>query len=170
MPTPNWQRGNATPASTGNPSRGLGESRGLRGQGDTRGRGAPNQPRVRRITGQVRRRVLYKIREWHRDSMLEILGVDPADPTTHEAYHRVQGFDPTVPPFCIKKGACIGLSNFYYDCSNVPSEEAYYAFWQEWAHQQERAQQAQWDNYVKFANVNSTAPVPPHSTQFSKID
>ena len=83
--------------------------------------------------------VLYKIAEWRRDSMLEMLGVDPTDPTTHAAYHRGQGFDPAVPPFCIRKGACLGKAHFYVDCPNVPSEGAYNAFWQEWAHQKERA-------------------------------
>ena len=105
---------------------------------------------MRRITGQVRRRVLYRIGEWRLDSMLDMLGVDPADPSTHAAYHKSQCFDPAIPPWCIAKGACQGMSHFYNEFPNVPSEEAYYAFWQEWAHQQERAQQAQWDNYVKF--------------------
>ena len=89
--------------------------------------------------------------------MLEMLGVEPNDPTTHAAYHRNQGFDPTVPPFCIKKGACLGQAHFFVDCPNVASDEEYYAYWKEWAHQQERAQQAQWDNYVKFAKSSTGA-------------
>ena len=57
---------------------------------------------------------------------------------------------------CIAKGSCLGQAHFYNECPYTASDKSYYAFWQEWARQQERAQQAQWDNHVRFSNVNST--------------
>ena len=100
--------------------------------------------------------MLYKIEEWRRDSVLEMIGVDPADPSTRAAFHKGQGFDPANPPISIAKETCLGQAHFYNECPNIASDESYYAFWQEWALHQERAQQAQWDNHVRFANGNST--------------
>ena len=89
--------------------------------------------------------------------MLEMLGVNPDDPTTHAAYHRNQGFDTKVPPFCIKKGPCLGQAHLYADCPTIVDDEDYYAYWREWAHQQERQQQSQWDNYHKCVKNSSGA-------------
>ena len=67
--------------------------------------------------------------------MLKMIGVNPADPSTHAAFHKGQGFDPARPPMCIAKGTFLGQAHFYNECPNTESDESYYVFWQEWAHQ-----------------------------------
>ena len=65
--------------------------------------------------------------------MLEMIGVNPDDPTTHRAFHENQGYDLESPPLCIMKGACKGLLHFYDDCPNIESDKTYYAYWMAWA-------------------------------------
>ena len=98
---------------------------------------------MRRIEGEERprRKVSYKISDWRRDSLIEMIGVDPFDPSTKQEYHRRQGFDPQAPPFCIRRDVCAGLRHFFVDCPTVSSAEDYANSWGYWAGQEEIKQQ-----------------------------
>ena len=78
---------------------------------------------MRRIEGEERprRKVRYKTSDWCRDSLLEMVGVDPFNPSTQQEYHRRQGFNPLEPPFCIRRDSCVGLRHFFSDCPTIVS-------------------------------------------------
>ena len=118
MPTPAWMSGQSGQQSSQG-GRGRGSSRGLRGQSASGSRGSARAApsggtRVRLITGEERpkRKVTYKIGEWDRDCLLEMIGVDPFDPRTQTEYHRRQGYNNLTPPLCIRRDVCNNLRHF----------------------------------------------------------
>ena len=121
MPTPRWQKDHGAPASSVLPARGRGMSGVLRGGSEARGRGAFNHTtRVSRITeASSRRRSQYRIAEWRRDSVVAIIGINPADPNTHDQYHLSQGYNVHEPSLCIRRDTCPGLRHFFSQCPNI---------------------------------------------------
>lgn len=121
------QQGNPTPILRPRCGHKLG--RGLRGSDEVRGRGGSNRAaRVQRIFGKTthRRRVPYKIGDWIQDSMLEMVEVNPDNPTTHFEYHCRQGNSEHEPLLSISKASCRGSNHFYSQCPNIESDEEYY--------------------------------------------
>ena len=93
------------------------------GRGTGRGRvTTQGGTRVRRIEGEKRPKlkVLYKISDWRRDSLLEMIGVDPFDANTQQEYHRRQGLDPQAPPFCIRMDTCPGQHHVLQTVLSLP--------------------------------------------------
>lgn len=116
MPTPAWQREAHNPPRLGYAiNRGTGMSRVMRGQ-DTRtqgdfdqGRGRrapPRGGRLRRIVDAPGKKVTYKISEWCRDTVLEMVRNDPFNAKSQYEYHRRQGLESQVPPLCINRRTC----------------------------------------------------------------
>ena len=90
---------------------------------------------MRRIEVEERpkRKVLYKSSDWRRDSLLEMIGLDPYDANTQREYHRRQGLDSQALPFCIRKDTCPGQHHFFVDCPNTTSADEHANFWGYWA-------------------------------------
>ena len=103
---------------------------------------------MRLITGEERpkRRVSYKIGDWRRECLLEMIGVDPFDPRTQTEYHRRQGYDEQNPSLCIRKNVCNNLRHFFFNCPATMSDDEYANIWGEWAQQEEFKQMKIWDN------------------------
>ena len=103
---------------------------------------------MRHIKGEERpkRKVCYRIGDWRRECLLEMIGVDPFNPSTQREYHRRQVFNHLEPPFCIRRDVCVNLRHFFYDCPSNMSQEEYVNIWGEWAQQEEIKQMKIWDN------------------------
>ena len=69
---------------------------------------------MRLITGEERpkRKVCYRIGDWRRECLLEMIGVDPFEPSTQTEYHRRQGYNNLTPPFCIRRDVCVNHAIF----------------------------------------------------------
>ena len=117
---------------------------------------------MRLITGEERpkRKVTYKIGEWDRDCLLEMIGVDPFDPRTQTEYHRRQGYNNLTPPFCIRRDVCANLRHFFFDCPSAMSDEDYANIWGEWAQQEEFKQMKIWDNNARQSDKSTGAAGP----------
>ena len=90
-----------------------------------------------------------------------MVGINPADPTTHLQYHLSQGLDADSPPLCIMKGTCHNMRHYLVDCPNITSDEQYHSEWTKWVQIQERVQHAQWDNHYTMIQVNAPGAGPP---------
>lgn len=78
---------------------------------------------------EPRRRVQYNFGEWHRDSVLEMIAVDPADPNTHVQYPLNKGYDVQTLPLCIKRHTCLGSRHFFPQCPVFGSDEQCFSEW-----------------------------------------
>ena len=129
---------------------------------------------MRRVTGEgpQKRKVLYKISEWRRECLLEMVGLDPLDARSQYEFHRRQGFDLQDPPLCVRRDTCMQQYHFFVDCPNVHYGDDFANMWIHWTEVEERSLQKQWDNHAKQSgkSTGTAGSAYFYPTRSSSID